>query len=101
MGLFSIVGTESQKPYYEITAPVFDKITISLDKKYYAGDKFVIKTYNNSKANCYIQKAKLNGKELNDFWFYHEDFAKGGLLEIWLGNQPNKEWGVQNYPPVN
>jgi len=101
IGLFSIVGTESPKPYYEITAPVFEKVTIKLDNNYYSGKEFVIKTYNNSKQNCYIQKAKLNGKELNNFWFYHDDFAKGGELELWLGNTPNKEWGLSEYPPVN
>jgi predicted alpha-1,2-mannosidase len=101
IGLFNIVGTESPNPYYEITAPVFDKVTIALDNKYYQGKEFVIKTYNNSKENCYIQKAKLNGKLLDNFWFYHEDFAKGGELEIWLGDKPNKEWGLAHYPPVN
>ncbi|NJX14431.1 GH92 family glycosyl hydrolase [Tamlana crocina] len=101
IGLFNIIGTESQKPFYEITAPVFDKVTIKLDNKYYEGKEFVIKTYNNSAENCYIQKAKLNGKELNNFWFYHDDFAAGGELEIWLGNKPNKKWGLQTPPPVN
>lgn len=101
IGLFNIVGTESPKPYYEITAPVFDKVTIKLDNNYYSGKEFVIRTYNNSKENCYIQKAKLNGKKLNNFWFYHEDFAKGGELEIWLGDKPNKKWGLKEYPPIN
>ena len=101
IGLFNIVGTESQKPFYEITAPVFNKITIKLDNNYYSGKEFVIKTYNNSKENCYIQKAKLNGKKLENFWFYHEDFAKGGELEIWLGDKPNTKWGLKEYPPVN
>lgn len=101
IGLFNIVGTESPKPYYEITAPVFDKVTIKLDNRYYKGKRFVIKTYNNSKENCYIQKAQLNGKNLDNFWFYHEDFAEGGKLEIWLGNTPNKKWGINEYPPVN
>ncbi|WP_242201999.1 GH92 family glycosyl hydrolase [Aestuariivivens insulae] len=101
IGLFNIVGTESQRPYYEITAPVFDEITITLDKKYYQGDEFVIKTYNNSKTNCYIQKVKLNGEVLDNFWFYHEDFANGGHLEIWLGDKPNKNWGIEEAPPVD
>jgi putative alpha-1,2-mannosidase len=98
MGLFSLKGTVSQQPVYDITSPVFDEITITLDSSYYAGKKFVIKTYNNSKENCYIQKAQLNGKPLNNFWFYHKDFAKGGLLEIWLGPKPNTSWGISNLP---
>jgi putative alpha-1,2-mannosidase len=42
----------------------------------------------------YIQKAKLNGKLLRSYWFYHKDFARGGLLELWLGSRPNKAWGT-------
>jgi putative alpha-1,2-mannosidase len=101
IGLFNIIGTESQKPYYEITAPVFDEVKITLDNNYYNGKEFIIKTYNNSSENYYIQKAKLNGKRLKNFWFYHEDFAKGGKLEIWLGNKPNKKWGLKDAPPIN
>ncbi len=41
----------------------------------------------------YIQKAKLNGKSFNSYWFYHKDFANG-TLELWLGAQPNKAWGA-------
>ena len=93
IGLFSLQGTCSANPVYEITSPVFDEVAITLDPKYYPGGKFVIKTYNNSKENCYIQRAKLNGKALEQYWFFHKDYAKGGLLEIWLGPEPNKAWG--------
>jgi putative alpha-1,2-mannosidase len=41
----------------------------------------------------YIQKAQLNGKALENSWIYHKDFAKGGLLELWLGCKPSKAWG--------
>ncbi len=98
IGLFSLKGTVSQDPVYEITSPIFDEVTIKLDSLYYQGKEFVIKTHNNSKENYYIQRAQLNEKPLNDFWFKHSEFAKGGLLEIWLGPQPNKSWGVRNIP---
>jgi predicted alpha-1,2-mannosidase len=100
IGLFSLQGNASVTPVYEITSPIFDSITIKLDPEYYKGKEFTILTHNNSKDNAYIQKAQLNRKELNDFWFTHEDFAKGGILEIWLGNKPNKNWGTGNLPPV-
>ena len=97
---FSACAEQPQlDPVYDITSPVFDEITIRLDKKYYSGDRFVIRTYNNSTENCYIQKAQLNGKPLNQFWFNHSEFSKGGLLELWLGNQPEKNWGIGIYPP--
>ncbi len=99
IGLFSLQGNTSATPVYEITSPIFDDITIKLDAAYYKGKQFRIITHNNSKENSYIQKVQLNGKELNNFWFTHEEFAKGGTLEIWLGPQPNKSWGVGNLPP--
>ncbi|HBE42709.1 MAG TPA: glycoside hydrolase [Bacteroidales bacterium] len=99
IGLFSLTGTASINPVYDITSPVFDEVTISLDKSYYEGGKFVIRTYDNSEKNCYIQRASLNGKPLNQFWISHSDFIKGGLLELWLGSEPNKNWGTGIYPP--
>jgi predicted alpha-1,2-mannosidase len=98
LGIFSLTGTTSLKPVYDLTSPIFDEITFNLDKSYYKGDKFVIKTYDNSARNCYIQKASLNGKPLNNFWFYHSDFARGGLLELWMGSEPNMKWGVGVLP---
>lgn len=98
LGLFSLCGTASLNPVFEITSPVFDEIIIQLDKKYYKGDKFIIRTYNNSQENCYIQKAALNGQPHNQFWFSHSDFVKGGLLELWLGSEPDKTWGAGKFP---
>ena len=98
IGLFSLKGTVSENPVYEITSPIFDEVTIKLDPMYYKDNKFIIKTYNNSRENYYIQKAQLNGKPLNNFWFKHSEFAKGGTLEIWLGPQPNKSWGIGSMP---
>jgi predicted alpha-1,2-mannosidase len=93
IGLFSLNGTSSVDPVYDITSPVFDEIVITLNNAYYPGKEFVIKTHNNSKANCYIQKASLNGKEHNRFYFSHADFIKGGMLELWLDAEPNLSWG--------
>jgi len=93
LGFFSLRGTCSKDPVYEITAPEFDEVTVKLDPRYYSGRQFKIKTHNNAPENMYIQKAELNGNPLETCWFHHEDFAKGGLLELWLGPQPNKNWG--------
>lgn len=100
IGVFNIMGNQSQDPVYDITSPIFTEVIIHLDNKYYSGKQFRIKTYNNSEKNCYIQSAKLNGAEQKEFWFRHSDYAKGGLLEIWLGDQPNKAWGTDSLPPM-
>lgn len=99
LGLFSLRGTCSKEPLYEITSPEFDEITIQLDPRYYDGKEFRIVTRNNTPENVYIQKAELNGQPLQTFQFPHAEFAKGGQLEIWLGPEPNKDWGTR--PPAD
>lgn len=101
IGLFNIQGNVTQTPFYEITSPIFDEVKITLDNRYYKGKEFVIKAYDNSAKNCYIQKAHLNGKPFDNFWFTHEEFAKGGTLELWLGPEPNEHWGLKKMPPVS
>jgi len=95
IGLFSLKGNVDSEPVYEITSPIFDEVVIKLDPKYYKGDTFTIKTYNNSRENMYIQRATLNGKDHKKYWFAHEIFASGGELELHLGSEPNKEWGTK------
>lgn len=93
MGLFEMDGGASIKPTYEIGSPLFDKVTIHLDKKYYTGGTFVINANNTSKENRYIQSAKLDGEALNKPWFYHSQLVDGGTLELKMGPKPNKKWG--------
>lgn len=84
IGLFSLKGTCSAEPQYEITAPVFDEVVIHLSPKYYSGKDFRIKTSNNAPANCYIKRSRLNGKELPSVCIPHKAFAEGGCLELEL-----------------
>lgn len=93
MGLFEMRGGADSKPVYEIGSPLFDRVVINLDERYYDGNTFVIETENSSPSNRYIQSATLNGKTLNKPWFYHEDIIHGGNLKIVIGPTPNKDWG--------
>jgi putative alpha-1,2-mannosidase len=101
MGLFSVNGGCSVEPFYEITSPVFDRIAVHLDPRYYEGEQFVIEVARGSELDAYIQSARLNGEPLERPWFYHRELAKGGTLELVLGPEPNKEWGsrVEDAPP--
>jgi len=101
IGLFSTNGGTSAKPFYEISSPIFKKITIHLNPKYYSGKEFVIETFNNGPQNYYIQSASLNGSPINQSWFYHETLIKGGHLILQMSNQPNKSWGndLNKVPP--
>jgi predicted alpha-1,2-mannosidase len=97
MGLFDVQGGASTNPTYQITSPVFDRVTIRLNSNYFPGKEFVITTRNNSAENMYIQSAKLNGRPLDQFWFSHRDLVNGGKLEIELGSQPSK-WAADLVP---
>jgi putative alpha-1,2-mannosidase len=93
MGIFEMRGGAAIDPIYEIGSPIFDKITIKLDKAYYLADEFIIETINNSSANRYIQSATLDGKPLNKSWFYHKELVDGGKLILQMGAEPNMDWG--------
>ena len=88
IGLFAIDGGSSQHPYYDITAPLFDEVTIRLHPDYSEGRAFRIIAHGVSEKNCYIQRAELNGQPLADLRLTHTDFQKGGLLELWLSDTP-------------
>ena len=93
LGLFDLRGGADLEPRYEITTPVFDRITIQLDQEYYPGGRFVIETIGNRPENIYIQNATLNGQPLNGPWLYHGDVVKGGRLTLEVGPEPYREWG--------
>ena len=96
IGLFELQGGAARDPFYEISSPVFEKITIHLDQNYYPGGKFTITTQNNSKENYYIQSAQFNSKELNEARVSHHDLVNGGELNLIMGPDPNKNWGIFN-----
>ncbi|MFD0793064.1 GH92 family glycosyl hydrolase [Mucilaginibacter litoreus] len=80
----------------EITSPVFDKVTIALDKRYASGTSFTITAENNSPTNIYIQSAQLNGKPYNKCFIDYKDIMAGGTLKLIMGANPSKNWGVTN-----
>jgi len=74
---------------YQLTSPVFNKISIALDQSYYPGRSFVIESKNAKPENLYIQSMKLNGKSINKFTINHQDIIRGGKLEFVLKSERN------------
>ncbi|WP_025763487.1 GH92 family glycosyl hydrolase [Dyadobacter tibetensis] len=94
IGIFSTNGGTSEQPFYEVTTPLFDKVTIKLNPKYYSGKTFTIeKNLKGAKGAIYIQNASLNGSNLNQPWILHETLTKGGNMKLSVGESPNKTWG--------
>ena len=83
IGLFEEDGGCDINPVYEITSPLFDRITLTLNKDYYPGEKFEIITKNNSEMNMYIRKATFNGKAWDDCTIPHS-LRPPVLLEIFM-----------------
>nr|WP_068887515.1 GH92 family glycosyl hydrolase [Pedobacter panaciterrae] len=89
IGLFEMNGGTSPDLRIDLTSPIFNEIKIKLNPNYYKGKEFVIKAHNNSPENIYIQSAKLNGKLLNSSFISFKDIVNGGLLELYMGSEPN------------
>ncbi|HEC44912.1 MAG TPA: glycoside hydrolase family 92 protein [Bacteroides sp.] len=95
--IFSAMGFYPVAPgseVYVIGSPVFDKIEISLDEKYYGGKTFIMESHNNSSDNKYIQEVSLNGEPLNRTRLTHEELIGNGYLVFTMGNTPNNNWGT-------
>jgi predicted alpha-1,2-mannosidase len=93
IGLFEMNSGAEQRPVVELGSPIFDKITIHLDKDYYKGEAFVIEVKNNKPENYYIQSASINDKPLTNQWLFHDELTSGGKLILEMGSTPNKNWG--------
>ncbi len=99
LGLFQMDGGTRTTPIYEIGSPLYPKVEIDLGERYNRGKTFTILAKNTSFNNKYVQRAILNGKDLKNFWFPSNELLKGGRLELIMGPEPNKNWGVHALPP--
>lgn len=87
LGIYSVCpGTDE----YVLGSPKFRKTTITMED----GKKFVIEAKGNSKDNVYIQNATLNGKRHTCNYIHYSDIVNGGVLELQMGNQPEKTRGT-------
>ncbi len=79
MGIYPLAPGE---PKYAITRPMFDKVTIQLDSKYYKKKALVIERIENDSE--YIKQIKLNGKKHQSYFINHSELVNGQLLQIIL-----------------
>ncbi|WP_406684678.1 GH92 family glycosyl hydrolase [Seonamhaeicola sp. MEBiC1930] len=82
LGLFQINGGTEDNPEYQLTSPIFDKISIQLNKDYYPGGVFEIETINNSLENVYVNKITLNGEVIETNAIKLSEIVKGGVLKL-------------------
>jgi len=80
---------------FEITSPLFQELTFKLDPNYFSGKTFRIVAHDNSADNIYIQRAVLNGKHYAKNYIDFKDMVAGATLELYMGPNPNKDWGIK------
>ena len=74
-------------PYYTITTPVFDEVTIHLDPKYYPQGDITITTTHGKGTGRYIQSMSLGGKPLHSYRISHAQLIGGRHLTMQVGDR--------------
>lgn len=91
IGLFDVKGLTEINPSFQISSPLFDKVTIKLPKSLNRKD-FIIEVANNSKENVYLQKAVFNNHDLKDLKIDFKDVTKGGIIKMAVDSKPSQKW---------
>jgi predicted alpha-1,2-mannosidase len=81
--VFSMMGIYPDcpgSPYYTITSPVFDKVTLHLDKRYYPDGDITITADRSAATGKYIKSISLGGKKLNTYRISHKELIKNRSL---------------------
>ena len=69
-------------PEYTLTTPVFNKVTIRLDPKWYKENELVIETNRTQPGTLYIDKVLLDGKKFNKYHITHDELVHGKYLKF-------------------
>jgi predicted alpha-1,2-mannosidase len=78
-------------PRYEIGSPLFEEARIAVA----GGRTFTVRAPGVSETNLYVQSATLDGRPLDRPWVDHADVARGAVLELRMGPEPNRTWGAR------
>ena len=86
LGFYPVCPVSGQ---YVIGTPLFEEASLELEN----GRNFKVIAQGNSPENCYIQSARLNGKDFDKTYITHQQIMEGGTLEFVMGSEPNPNWG--------
>ncbi|MEO7211769.1 GH92 family glycosyl hydrolase [Mucilaginibacter sp.] len=93
--MFATMGFYPLNPVsgeYLLSAPLFDKVTINLP-----GAKQLETTcHKQSSKSIYIYKVTWNGRLYTQNYLQYNNIVRGGKLDIFLQDKPDKLWG--NFP---
>ena len=83
--IFSMMGLYPDcpgSPHYTLTMPVFDRVTLHLDRRHYPQGDLVIEACRPSPDQPFIKSMTLGGKRLNSYRVGHDELVKGRRLVI-------------------
>ena len=85
--IFSMMGFYPDcpgEPYYTLTSPTFDKITITLDPEFCNGSSTLVITKSGQGKERYdrISSMRLGGKTLSQYRIHHNDLTRAGTLDF-------------------
>ena len=83
--IFSMMGIYPDcpgSPYYTITTPVFDKVTIHTDKTFYPHD-IVIEKRKTQAGDQHIKRIELGGKTFGNYRISHQQLVNSGTLTVY------------------
>ena len=79
-------------PQYVIGAPLFKRISVSLEN----GNKVEIKAPENNAQNRYVESISFNGKSWDKNYFNYEELKKGATIDFKMGGRPNLNRGTKD-----
>lgn len=85
----------SDKKYY-INTPLFENITLSLDKNYHScnvSNTLEIRCDKDPNEYPYIKEIKLNGNKITVPYLTYEEITDGGVVEFTLSNKSENTFG--------
>ncbi|WP_448548100.1 GH92 family glycosyl hydrolase [Thalassotalea fusca] len=83
--VFSMMGMYPTSPgdmNYALVKPQFDEIEISLNPKYYSGEKLIISTSPSSTETSFIQTIEFNKQPIKGYFMDHHQLTQGGQLNF-------------------
>jgi predicted alpha-1,2-mannosidase len=72
------------EPHYTLTSPVFDRITIKLDNRYWGQDELIIEANRNKPEDIYIKNISLDGKPFKRYRISHNELVNAKKLSFEL-----------------
>lgn len=88
LGFYPVCPATDQ---YVIGAPLFKKITLSLEN----GKTLVVNAPENSAENKYVKQVELNGKLYSKNWLSHEAVSRGGTINFSMSGNPDQQRGTK------